>query len=318
MKQKHRVTVAICTYNRADYLPVLVEALRRQSCPFEFDILFINNNSKDNTLELLQELSNQPGIPIRFVSEPRQGIVHARNRAIEECLNSDYMLVMDDDELPSPTWVAAACAALTDGQADCIGGRVNVCFERHSRPAWLGDELLGFLAETDYGNDNFTVIDDTTPLWTANIAYNMRIFRDNLNLRFDARYNREGDGVGGGEDVLMFNRLLEQGHAISYEPKMVVKHHVEPWRLKRRYFLKLHFTSGLKKALHELPNYDKTLLGVPPFLISQLFIKVFETIFFIILFRPKTLRQAMNVAHTMGMIAGCYTRTCDNQNSNTL
>jgi glycosyltransferase involved in cell wall biosynthesis len=308
MKQGPHVTVAICTYNRSSYLPALVEALRSQSCPIEFDILFINNNSKDDTLEVLEKFSEQPGIPIRIVSEPRQGIVHARNRAIEECLTSDFMLVMDDDELPSSAWVAAAYTALKDGEADCVGGRVDVCFDRHPRPTWLGDELLGFLAETDYGSEPFTVTDDSTPLWTANIAYNMRIFRDDPDLRFDARYNREGDGVGGGEDVLMFNSLLERGHMIKYEPAMVVKHHVEPWRLKRRYFLKLHFTSGLKKALHELPAYDNTLFGVPPFLIMQFFYKALRLTHMAIRLQPQKLRQAMNVTHAAGMICGVYKR----------
>ena len=306
MKQTPLLTVAICTYNRSDYLPALIGALRAQSCSIDFGILFINNNSKDDTLDVLKELVDQPGMPIRVINEPVQGIVHARNRAIEECLASDFMLVMDDDELPLSTWVAAAHTALKDGEADCVGGRVDVCFDRHPRPTWLGDELLGFLAETDYGDQPFTVTDDSTPLWTANIAYNMRIFRDNPDLRFDARYNREGDGVGGGEDVLMFNALLERGHKIIYEPDMVVEHHIEPWRLKRRYFLKLHFSSGLKKALHELPTYGNTIFGIPPFLISQLLMQVASFIKNSLRCKSYRLRQLMNVAHACGMIYGCY------------
>lgn len=309
MKQAPHVTVAICTYNRSSYLPELIEALRNQSCPIDFDILFINNNSNDNTLDVLQEFAKQPGVPIRVVTEPRQGIVHARNRAVEECLASDFILVMDDDELPSPTWIAAAYSALKDGKADCVGGRVYVCFDRHPRPRWLGDELLGFLAETDYGDQAFTVTDDSTPLWTANIAYNMRVFRGDSGLRFDARYNREGDGVGGGEDVLMFNSLLQCGYTIKYEPAMVVKHHVEAWRLRRGYFLKLHFTSGLKKALHELPTYDNSILGVPPFLISQFLKKFFLTLLLILPYKRQKLRQAMNSAHAAGMIVGCHQKS---------
>jgi len=308
MESKHRITVAICTYNRASYLPDLVNALRNQVCDAPFDILFINNNSSDNSLELLNRLSQQPGCPIRIVTETHQGIVHARNRAITECMDSDFILVMDDDEIPSLNWVDSAYKALKSGIVDCVGGRVDVCFERHSRPKWLGDELLGFLAETDYGDTAFTIKDDSTPVWTANIAYNMRIFKNNPDLRFDSRYNREGDGVGGGEDVLMFNAILSHGHKIVYEPRMVVKHHVEAWRLRRRYFVKLHFTSGFKKALHELPRYDKTLLGVPPFLISQFLQQTFSTICMAITLQPKQLRQAMNASHAAGMIYGCYLR----------
>ena len=40
--------------------------------------------------------------PIRFVKEEQQGIVHARNRAIEESLESPYLAFIDVDE-PAPT-----------------------------------------------------------------------------------------------------------------------------------------------------------------------------------------------------------------------
>ena len=309
MKSEHSVTVAICTYNRAVYLPELVRALRNQVCDVPFDILFINNNSSDNTLELLDKLSQQPGIPIRTVTETDQGIVHARNRAVEECIDCDFMLVMDDDEIPSPNWVDSAYNALKDGITDCVGGRVDVCFKDRARPNWLGDELLGFLAETNYGDTAFTIKDDSTPVWTANIAYNMRIFKDNPELRFDSRYNREGDGVGGGEDVLMFNTILDRGHKVVYEPLMLVQHHVEAWRLKRRYFLKLHFTSGFKNALHELPDYDRAVFGVPFFMLTQLTRQFATTIFMAIFRQPKALRQAMNASYALGLIRGSYKRS---------
>ena len=306
MDQNHRVTVAICTYNRATYLPSLVNALRTQQCDIPFNILFINNNSRDNTVELLERLSKEPGTPIRTVTEMQQGIVHARNRAIKECINDDFMIVMDDDEIPDSQWVASAHAALLDGSLDCVGGKVDVCFELHPRPNWLGDELLGFLAETDYGETSFDIKDDSTPIWTANIAYNMRVFRENPDLIFDVRYNRIGEAIGGGSDMMMFREFLKRNFKLKYAPNMIIYHHVEQWRLKRNYFFKLHFIGGRKKANHQHSDYSKTVFGIPPFLFKQALKQSLKTAGMFITHHPLRIRQGMNASHAFGMIYGCY------------
>jgi hypothetical protein len=41
--------VAYCTYNRAQPLPALANALFQQTCPLPFKILAVNNNSQGNT-----------------------------------------------------------------------------------------------------------------------------------------------------------------------------------------------------------------------------------------------------------------------------
>ena len=300
------LTVAFCTYKRADRLEKLVAALRSQNCPVPFDILAVNNNSPDNTLAVLDTLRNGPGATLRVVTETAQGIVHARNRAIEETLGSEIMVFIDDDELPLPGFLSQAYDAITHEGADCVGGRVKVCFPPHMRPAWLEDNLLGFLAEVDYGSEPFWVESDATPIWTCNVAYRTAIFRN--GLRFDQRYNRRGDGVGGGEDVMMFQALRQRRVRMRYRPDMVVEHFVEPWRLRRSYFLRLHYVSGYKSGFHEFSKYPREILGVPLFLIPQLMRQCLKTLSAYLTHRPGSLRQAMNLTHATGLIAGCHAR----------
>lgn len=299
-----KLTFAFCTYNRADRLEKLVTAMRAQGCPIPFDILAVNNNSKDNTLAILEDLAARPGISLRFVTEIAQGIVPARNRAIEESLDSDIIVFIDDDELPQPGLLHAAYDSIINDGAQCAGGRVEVDFSPHGRPAWLEDDLLGFLAEVKHGDTPFWVTDDSTPIWTANIAYDMRLFRDDPSLRFDKRYNREGAGIGGGEDAIMFRNLLLRGAKIRYRPDMAVWHFVEPWRLKRGYFLKLHYCAGLRAGRHELPIFPRTVLGVPPFLVAQCLRQGLSALGMFVAGRSGALRQAMNAAHALGSLVG--------------
>ena len=302
------LSFAFCTFNRADRLEKLVAAMRAQVCPIPFEILAVNNNSRDATLAVLERLSQQPGAPLRVVTETAPGIVPARNRALREAIDSDLLVFIDDDELPRTGLLQAATHALIDEGAVCAGGRVIVNFAPYARPDWLGDDLLGFLAGVDYGAEAFWITTPDTPIWTANIAYAMRLFRDDPELRFDPRYNRAGTAVGGGEDIAMFGKLLSRGATMRYRPDMQVEHFVEPWRLRRRYFLKLHYQAGLRKGEHELPRYARTVFGVPPFLLMQVLRHGVRTLEVAITRRRELVRQAMNATHAWGLLKGYANR----------
>jgi glycosyltransferase involved in cell wall biosynthesis len=300
------LTVGVCTHNRAGRLPALVAALRRQQCKIPFSILIVDNNSSDTSPQVLRELAAGKGPPLRYVREPVPGIVPARNRALEECLGSTYMVSMDDDEIPMPGMLAAAVDAFEREGADCVGGRVKVHLEPGERPRWLGDELLGFLAEIDYGSEPFWITDHTTPIYTNNIAYRLAIFRK--GLRFDQRYNRVGKFGFGGEDVLMFTTLLEQKVKIRYRPDMEVEHHVEKWRFTRKYFLKLHFTQGAKEGRWQTVEYPRTACGIPPFMGFQALRHTVKALRMFSAGDAYALRQGMNATHALGMIAGRFRR----------
>jgi glycosyltransferase involved in cell wall biosynthesis len=302
------VTYAFCTFNRANRLEALVAALRAQESPVLFEILAVDNNSSDDTATVLTRLAALPGPTLRVVTEPVQGIVAARNRAVAESLDSDIMLFIDDDELPVPGTLAAAVDAILNEGADCVGGRVKVDFSSHARPAWLGDDLLGFLAAVDYGQQPFWIEDPSAPIWTANVAYDMRLFRDNPELRFDKRYDRRGNVVGGGSDAIMFQALVAKKARIRYRPDMVVLHAVESWRLRRGYFLNLHYHAGLRNGLYQLPSYPRSILGVPPFLASQFLRQTAKALAMQIGHRPGALRQGMNAAHALGTLVGYRSR----------
>ncbi len=297
------LTVAICSYNRSHNLPRLISELRQQKCTIPFEILVIDNNSSDKTQQVLADLSKLDGPALRYCIEEAQGIVHARNRAIKEAIDSDYLLFIDDDELPGESLLETAANALAFEHADCVGGAIDV-ETNDNTPKWLTEELMGFLGRLNYGDKPFWISDHSTPIWSGNIAYNMNLFRQDSSLNFDIRYNRVGKGIGGGEDAAMFWKLLERRTKIRYHPDMLVIHLVEPWRLKRRYFLKLHYLAGLRKGQHKLPGYPRMVLGVPPFLVFQFIKQCALTISTMLLRRPNLLRQGMNASHAWGSIIG--------------
>lgn len=301
-----RVVVAFCTFNRSARLPALVAALREQRCDEPFALLVIDNNSTDETQDVLQRLIAQTGPLLRCVKETTQGIVPARNRLLAEAAHATFVLMLDDDELPTPGWVQAGLSALRDEGCECVGGRVRVKFEPGTRPAWLTDDLLGFLAEVNHGDQPFVIRDDSTPIWTANVGYRTSLFSG--GLRFDSRYSRVGKAIGGGEDVMMLEKLLSLGCRIGYRPGMVVEHFVETWRLRRRYFLQVHFTSGFRAGLHATDVSGRTLLGVPLYLFPQALRQGWRTLLAATTGQRRWIRQGMNFTYACGRIVGTRRR----------
>lgn len=309
------LTFAFCTYNRAHRLESLVAAMRAQECPVPFEILVVNNNSTDSTPEILAQLAQMPGPKLRWVTEIAQGIVPARNRLIAEALDSEYLLMLDDDELPGPAWLSAGFDALHREEAECVSGPITVDFRIIPAPAWLNKELRGFLGEVDYGNEAFWNTTQSQPFYTGNIGYRMSLFRKHPELRFDTRYNRAGEGIGGGSDKHMYGRLIEMGVRLRYRPEMLIYHHVDEWKLRRNYFLRLHHRAGIRNARYGGAIYTRTIVGVPPFLLVQALRNSTKALTMAIAGHADALRQGMNATHAWGLVRGTYLQWRDQQYS---
>jgi glycosyltransferase involved in cell wall biosynthesis len=299
------LTVAVCTYNRANLLAGLILSLSTQKVDTTWEILVIDNNSSDDTSTVLRALMQEFEGHLRTVIESNQGIAYARNRAIEESMQSNYLLFIDDDELPASDYLLqTAVDALRCDGAMCVGGKISFCFESTKRPAWLVDELLGFLGKIDYGPTAFWIRDKNTPVWSGIVAYNIDLFKADPTLRFSIYYNRAGRGIGGGEDRMMFLELLQRSLPIRYEPSMEVIHFIEPFKLKRCYFLKLHYLAGVQFGRYESANLPSIVFGVPLYMIRQSFEYFIWSCITFLKGDNNSLRQWMTFTYSVGALFG--------------
>lgn len=298
-------TVAICAYNARTHLEGLLPALAAQAFDRPFEILVVDNNSTDATGAFAREMSHRIPIPIRVVEEPVQGIPYARNRAIEESAASEYLVFIDADERPLPGWLKAAVDALEREGAECAGGPIQVRLPGH-RPAWLSDYLLLFLGALDHGAEAFWITDRATPVWSGNVAYRRSLFAS--GLRFDHRYNRAGKGVGGGSDSVMFRQLLARQVRIRYRPDMLIEHLVGKDKVRRRYFLHLNLAAGTKFGRFGQEKFERTLLGVPPFMVTEAFRHFISALGKALARDPDALHHGTRAARMIGAVNGCFQR----------
>jgi glycosyltransferase involved in cell wall biosynthesis len=263
-----------------------------------WEVIVIDNNSSDNTQEkVLSYNFNNHQAPLRYIKEGNQGVAFARNRGIQES-TGEVIVFMDDDEIADTLWLLKILEPFNTSSADCVGGRILVQYpDGYKKPAWLLDELEGFIGKLDYGGEKPRLLDDPeTPVFTGNSAFSRRVFKE-AGL-FNTQLGRRGAQTFGGEDVEMSGRILKAGYSIFYQPEAVIYHIIGPDKLKKKYFRKLHFFDGEKRGYLIDRQPGKNIFWIPLYIFPQFTRSIFRYL------SNPTLRLQMNIWWHMGFIKG--------------
>jgi glycosyltransferase involved in cell wall biosynthesis len=226
------ISVCICTYNRAESLQRTLGSLAAQlnadSGPIE--LLIIDNNCTDATYQIVAAFSES--LPVRRVAESRQGLAHARNRAVTES-RGDVLLFTDDDIRFGPCWLATYQDAIRRfPDADYFGGRILPDWG-HAKPRWIGDEPLP-LIDGVLGWFNHGV--ETRPFWAteplpfgASFAVKRSLFEKVGLFRVDL--GAGGMGLGRGEETEFLMRARDAGAQGVYVGEALCFHAYDPGSL---------------------------------------------------------------------------------------
>jgi len=294
-------TLALCTHNHADRLAKTLLSLEALSHPqFAFELLVVNNASTDGTSAILDQIDWRPqGVPVRVVVEDKLGLSNARNRAIAEA-RGDYIIFFDDDETLDPDWLNEYEQAIQAWQPDALGGRIEVLFEGGERPRWLQDELLGFIGQLSHGPIPKELNDRSTPIFGGNFGFRKAVF-EQIGA-FDADLGRRGGDNTGGEDTEIYRRMVRAGMKVRWVPDAVIYHRIESTKLRKSYFLDLHYRQGRMEGHRRRGAANR----LPPlYLLPQLWRAISAAAER--RFRQgsdRSLRLEMNVAYFVGFILG--------------
>ncbi len=292
-------TVALCTHNHADRLARTLADLPRIRAPeAPWELLIIDNASRDATPDLLAGQEWPRGWNVRVVREEKRGLSNARNRAIDEA-KGEYLIFLDDDETADPDWLCAFERLIRDHAPDAFGGRIEVLFEG-PRPAWLTDELLGFLGQLRWSDEIMPLTDHATSFYGGNFGFR-RTVCDAVGT-FDATLGRKGTDNTGGEDVEFYRRLLAAGFNVWWTPEAAIYHRIQAAKLKRGYFLDLHYRQGRMEAVRRRGGASR----LPPMYFYGQLLRALGAVWSVYRSngRDATLRKEMNVAYFAGQIVG--------------
>lgn len=245
------LTVTVQTYNHAAGLRRALASLAELECPpdSDYEVLVVDNNSCDGTAQVIEESAGRLGSRLRTVREPKQGLSHARNRAIVEA-RGDVICFIDDDAVADRGWLVGHVAAYRAGeQTAAVGGPIRLSWpEDTARPVWLSPELDWYLSAFDAGPQRCPLSHPRHP-YGCNMSVRRKVAQDVGG--FCTRLGRKAGNLVSNEERLFFYNIQRNGAAIVYEPTAIVHHTVGPERLARRFFLRRAYAQGLSDVLFE-------------------------------------------------------------------
>ncbi|HEX7331564.1 MAG TPA: glycosyltransferase [Pyrinomonadaceae bacterium] len=241
-----KFSVIIATYNRADELVKTLESLKKLKSTGPWEVIIVDNNSTDNTREVVLKAVDSFPVPLHYVMEKEQGRSAALNAGIRKA-QGEILAVTDDDVRVDSQWLINAERALENLQCDYVAGKALPIWSGVV-PDWMpnrGGKHWGVIALLDYGPEPIA-LGEKVPL-----GVNM-VFRRECFSRAGLWDNSVGRKAGTllGQEV---REWAQRGRAAGlrgfYSPDLIVHHVIPQDRLTKKYFRKWFYWHGISRAI---------------------------------------------------------------------
>ncbi len=218
-----RVSIIICSCDRAEHLRQTLEAIGRLSIPagYQCDLTVVDNASTDNTAEMVQSFSLD-NMPLHYLLEPKRGLAYAYN-AGAAATSGEILVYTDDDVRPPADWLEGMCGPIASGAVDAVAGGIRMA--PHLARPWIKPAHVGWLASTEYLPEGAA-----TPMIGASMAFARHVLE--RVPRFDAEVRQ-------GMDSLFTYQLEKAGYRVGMALDTVAEHHFQESRLSRKSFATL-------------------------------------------------------------------------------
>ena len=249
--------VAVCalTYKRPEGLARLLDGLDklvfRDAAP-RLRIVIVDNDPEGSAREVCERLAENVRWPLEYVAEPQRGIARARNTALDNRRDADYVCFIDDDEVPEPRWLDELIRLQEECDADVVTGPVLSRLPQNV-PAWI--ERGRFFERRRYATG-----ERLTHTYTGNAL--IRASAITPRMRFDERLS-----FTGGEDRHFFQRLTQAGGKIVWADDAVVTEWVPDSRTNADWLIRRHYRVGCATSIIELDLRPKWRVG--PLLLAK-------------------------------------------------
>jgi len=257
------ITVILCTYNRCQTLANTLSRVASSKLPesVEWEVLVVDNNSSDQTRDVVHGFCSWYPGRFRYVFEPQTGKSFALNTGVCQA-RGDVLAFIDDDVTVGPHWLQDLTAPLRGGDYAGVAGPILPA-EAFTPPKWLaldGPHAMKhvFCAYFNLGDKPREL---NEPPYGANMAFRKKMFEKYGQFRTDLGPSPNREIPRPNEDTEFGRRLLAAGERLWYQPSAVVYHPAPGSRLERPYFLKWWFDLG-RASVREWGR-GPSVLGIP-------------------------------------------------------
>lgn len=241
-------SIIIPTKNRYQALRDTLSSLAKVDFPTEnYEIIVIDNNSNDKTLQTLQTLIKKIR-NLRFFKEENAGVSFARNKGIKHARFKHLIFIDDDVKVQSSFLKGYELAWQKYPKAAGMGGRIIPFFSHAS----FSQKQKNFIKQWDWC---FSLYDKGTfdrELCLGELVYgpNMSLKKDKSKRIFDTHLGKRilNSYCLKAEEYELCTRLILQGENIMYiaSDAITVKHLVQIGQFNPDYIMTRHYFAGVE------------------------------------------------------------------------
>lgn len=271
------LTIIIPTRNRSKKLSDLINSFSEiEKTNFRWEVLVIDNNSTDNTKDVVQQLSNKLNFKINYYFEKKVGLHYARNSGVKRS-NTPYLVFLDDDMLVDKSWLKEFNFIL-ENKTDAYVGKI-LPYWKSPPPWWLKILVAGgtypHLGLLNLGNKQIKI--DPIYLYGGNLFIKKNIIEKLKGFNPDGFPSElikyRGDGEGG-----LMKKFKLANYRAYYIPSATVYHIMDSGRLNLDYLCRRAYNEGISNSFSALrdkntpKNKKKNFLRIfKIFSVSRLF-----------------------------------------------
>ena len=202
------VSVVIPAYNAGPFIEGCINSILDQTYK-NFEIVVVNDGSKDNTLDILNRLAKKDS-RLRVFTQENSGVSAARNKALT-LVNGEFLTYVDADDSMEPTALADMLSCVNDNVDYVVASHNDVRFKKvpyiEKKRTFTPEEIQSQFIEYDAVN-----------WWPWAKLFRTSIILDN-HLRYD-------ESIYYGEDHI-FNLLYSKHikNTVVVTDKIVYNYH---------------------------------------------------------------------------------------------
>ncbi len=200
------VSIIVPVYNGATTIVHCVESLLAQDYPQDcFEIIVVDNASKDRTVELLQPYA-QSG-KIKLLSETQVLNAYGARNTGARAAKGEIFAFTDADCQAEKNWLKELVEEFADATIGCVAGEVLPTMARNTIEKYWGQEFLSQRGRE--GKSSLRVLG-------ANCAYRQQVFRAVGFFRQDI--------PSGGDTELAYRMVRSSNYGVRLNLNAVVRH----------------------------------------------------------------------------------------------